>query len=45
VATGKFESKDAWIRVSVAVAAAGVDFAFDERESRPREVYKLVDAC
>ena len=42
VATAKFESKEACMQ-ALAAAAAETDFAYDERESRPREVYHLVE--
>jgi hypothetical protein len=32
-----------WERAFGAVAAAGVDFAFDDREARPRQIYNLID--
>ena len=44
VSTAKFDSKDDWLAAFDAVDAAGVDFAFDERELRPREIYNLVEA-
>lgn len=42
VTTGKWESEDARRAGFAAVAAAGVDFDYDEREQRPREVLNLV---
>jgi heme-degrading monooxygenase HmoA len=42
VTTGKWESKDALRAGFAAVAAADVDY--DERESRPREVFNLSPA-
>jgi quinol monooxygenase YgiN len=44
VTTGQWESEQALAAAFSAVRAAGVDFAYDERESRPREVFKLVSA-
>ncbi len=43
VATGTFESKEACMRAFHAVAAAKVDIDFDDRESRPRDVYNLIE--
>lgn len=43
VSTGTFTSDDAWSRAVEAVLAANVDFAYDEREARPRDVYFLVE--
>jgi len=43
VATGRFESDVVWRRALAAVAAANVDFDFDSRESRPRDVYALTE--
>jgi hypothetical protein len=42
VSTGTFVSEEAWTRAVRAVRAAGVDFDYDEREMRPRDVYFLV---
>ena len=42
VTTGRWESEDARWAGFAAVAAAGVDFDYDEREQRPREVFNLV---
>jgi quinol monooxygenase YgiN len=42
VTTGQWESEQALMAAFSAVRAAGVDFDYDERESRPREVFRLV---
>jgi len=42
--TGKWESKDALMAAFEAVAAANVDFDYDDRESRPRDVFNLSPA-
>ncbi len=42
VTTGQWESEQALMAGFSAVRAAGVDFDYDEGESRPREVLKLV---
>jgi hypothetical protein len=47
VTTGKWESMDALRAGFAAVAAANVDFDYfdyDDRESRPREVFNLSSA-
>jgi quinol monooxygenase YgiN len=44
VTTGQWESEQALTAGFSAVRTAGVDFDYDERESRPREVMKLVSA-
>lgn len=44
VTTGQWESEQALAAGFAAVRAAGVDFGYDERESRPRDVFKLVSA-
>jgi quinol monooxygenase YgiN len=44
VTTGQWESEQAMMAGFSAVRTAGVDFDYDERESRPREVLKLVSA-
>jgi quinol monooxygenase YgiN len=44
VTTGQWESEEALMAGFAAVQAAGVDFDYDERESRPREVFRLVSA-
>jgi quinol monooxygenase YgiN len=42
VTTAQWESEQALVAGFSAVRAAGVDFDYDERESRPREVFKLL---
>jgi quinol monooxygenase YgiN len=44
VTTGQWESGQALMAGFAAVRTAGVDFDYDERESRPREVFQLVSA-
>jgi quinol monooxygenase YgiN len=44
VTTGQWESEQAMTAGFAAVQTAGVDFGYDERESRPREVFKLLSA-
>ena len=44
VTTGQWESEQALRAGFAAVRAAGVDFDYDERESRPRQVFTLVPA-
>lgn len=44
VTTAQWESEQALTAAFSAVQAAGVDFDYDERESRPREVFKLIGA-
>jgi quinol monooxygenase YgiN len=44
VTTGQWESEQALTEGFAAVRTAGVDFGYDERESRPREVFKLISA-
>jgi len=44
VTTGQWESEQALYAGFAAVRAAGVDFDYDERESRPRQVFRLVSA-
>ena len=44
VTTGQWESQEALMSGFAAVRAAGVDFDYDERESRPREIFKLASA-
>ena len=41
---GKWESEHALKAGFAAVAAAGIDFEYDERESRPRDVFRIVSA-
>ena len=42
VTTGKWESQRALTAGFAAVRTAGVDFDYDKRESRPRDVFRLV---
>lgn len=42
VSTGTFESEQASARAAGAVLEAGIDFEYDQRELRPREVHYLV---
>ena len=44
VSTAKFASEEDWREALEAIATAGVDFAYDEREATAREVYNLVEA-
>jgi quinol monooxygenase YgiN len=44
VTTGQWESEQALTAGFSAVQKADVDFSYDERESRPREVFKLIAA-
>jgi quinol monooxygenase YgiN len=44
VTTGQWESGQALTAGFAAVRTAGVDFGYDERESRPREVFRLISA-
>lgn len=44
VTTGQWESRQALRAGFAAVRTAGVDFDYDERESRPRQVFTLVSA-
>jgi heme-degrading monooxygenase HmoA len=41
VTTGKWATQEALTAAFHAVAEAGVDFDYDERESRPRDVFRL----
>lgn len=41
VAVGSFESKEAWREAVRTVAAADIDFAYDQRETRPRQVQEF----
>lgn len=41
----QWESEEASNASFAAVQAAGLDLAFDERESRPREIVRLLAAC
>jgi heme-degrading monooxygenase HmoA len=44
VTTGQWESEQALRAGFAAVQAAGIDFDYDQRESRPRQVFTLVPA-
>ena len=44
VTTAQWESEQARIAGFSAASTAGVDFDYDEREFRPREVFRLVSA-
>ncbi len=44
VSTGKWESDQALRAGFAAARADGVDFTYDDREARPREVYRLTHA-
>ena len=44
VTTGQWESEQALRSGFEAVRTAGVDFDYDERESRPRQVFTLTSA-
>ena len=44
VTTGQWESEQALMAGFAAVQASGVDFDYDERESRPRQVFPLAPA-
>jgi heme-degrading monooxygenase HmoA len=41
VTTGKWESEKAYKAGFAAAREAGVDFTYDEREARPREIHRL----
>lgn len=41
VTTGKWESEQAFTAGFAAARDAGVDFIYDEREARPREIFRL----
>lgn len=41
VSTAQWETADARTASFVTAEAAGVDFTFDDRESRPREIHQL----
>jgi heme-degrading monooxygenase HmoA len=43
VSTGQWESEQAYFAGFAAARAAGIDFTYDDREVRPREIYRL--AC
>jgi quinol monooxygenase YgiN len=42
VTTGQWESVQALAAGFAAVRTAGVDIGYDERESRPREIHRLI---
>jgi heme-degrading monooxygenase HmoA len=44
ISTVQWESEEAFAASLAAVQAAGVDIAYDERESRPREILRLVSS-
>jgi quinol monooxygenase YgiN len=44
VTTGQWQSEQALAAGFAAVRTAGVDFGYDERESRPRDVFRLIPA-
>ncbi len=44
VSTGQWESEEALASSFATAKAAGVDFDYDQRESRPREILRLVSA-
>jgi quinol monooxygenase YgiN len=44
VTTGQWESQRSMVAGFAAVRAAGIDFDYDEREARPREVLNLASA-
>jgi heme-degrading monooxygenase HmoA len=44
VTIGKWESEDALQAGFAALATAGVDFDYDDRELRPRDVFRIVSA-
>jgi quinol monooxygenase YgiN len=44
VSTGKWESEEALEAGFAAARAGGVDFSYDDREARPREVFRLSHA-
>ena len=41
VSTGQWESEEAYRASFAAARAAGIDFRYDEREVRPREIFRL----
>jgi heme-degrading monooxygenase HmoA len=41
VSTGKWDSEEAFHAGFAAARAGGVDFTYDDREPRPREVFRL----
>ena len=44
VSTGQWESMEALLGGFAAARAAGIDFHVDEREVRPREIFRLTGA-
>jgi quinol monooxygenase YgiN len=44
VSTAQWETEEAMASSFATARAAGVDFDYDERESRPRESFRLVSA-
>lgn len=42
VSTGTFASDEAWAEAVQAVVETGVDFEYDDRESRPRDLFFLM---
>ncbi len=44
VSTGQWESEEALASSFATAKAAGVDFDYDQRESRPRDILRLVSA-
>jgi len=44
VSTAQWESEEALVSSFATARAAGVDFDYDERESRPRQIFRLVSA-
>ena len=41
VSTGQWESEEAYRASFAAARAAGLDFRYDEREVRPRDIFRL----
>jgi quinol monooxygenase YgiN len=41
VSTGQWESEEALTASFAAARAAGIDFRYDEREVRPRDIFRL----
>jgi hypothetical protein len=44
VSTGKWKSEQALHAGFAAARAGGVDFTYDDREARPREIFRLAHA-
>ena len=44
VSTGQWESEEAYRASFAAARAAGIDFRYDEREVRPRDIFRLAMA-